>query len=444
MNTPIVDFVREYGESGTLRLHMPGHKGKPFLGVERLDITEIEGADVLYSASGIIAESRRNASELFGTASTLSSCQGTSLSIRAMLYLAVLVSGGRRKILAARNVHKTFMTAAALLDLDVEWMCSGEDGIISCRITADELDERLSRMAEKPIAFYYTSPDYLGNMGDTRGFARVCRKHGVLLLCDNAHGAYLRFLPESLHPITLGAHMCCDSAHKTLPVLTGGGYLHISRDAPTELCDNGERAMSMFASTSPSYLILQSLDMANAYLSEGYREKLLECTEAVARLKSTLADCGYTLVGDEPLKVTLAPKSRGYTGLEVAEYLSHRGVVCEFADRDLIVFMLTPEVTSCTGRLGELLISLHQREALRDLPPPSHVPPRAMSPREAAFLPSEEIWVDEAVGRVLASENVSCPPAIPIAVCGEEIDREAAALFKYYGIDRVRVVKNKI
>ena len=90
MNTPIYDFVKKYAESECARFHMPGHKGKSFLGCESLDITEIAGADVLYSAKGIIKESEENASRLFGTERTLYSTEGSSLAIRAMLYLASL------------------------------------------------------------------------------------------------------------------------------------------------------------------------------------------------------------------------------------------------------------------------------------------------------------------------------------------------------------------
>lgn len=84
-------------------------------------------------------------------------------------------------------------------------------------------------MKRKPAAVYITSPDYLGNLADIGGMSDVCRKYGVLLIVDNAHGAYLHFLPKPEHPLDLGAEMCCDSAHKTLPVLTGGAYLHISQ-----------------------------------------------------------------------------------------------------------------------------------------------------------------------------------------------------------------------
>ena len=101
---------------------------------------------------------------------------------------------------------------------------------------------------------YVTSPDYLGGQSDVAALAEVSHRHGVPLLADNAHGAYLRFLSPSRHPMDLGADLCCDSAHKTLPVLTGGAYLHVGRAAPEPFRENARRALALFGSTSPSYL----------------------------------------------------------------------------------------------------------------------------------------------------------------------------------------------
>ena len=119
MKTPIYDFLRRYADADVSRFHMPGHKGKPFLGCEAMDLTEVAGADALYEAEGIIAESEENAAALFGSGRTLYSTEGSSQCIRAMLYLALTASGGvSRTVVAARNVHKAFVYAAALLDLD--------------------------------------------------------------------------------------------------------------------------------------------------------------------------------------------------------------------------------------------------------------------------------------------------------------------------------------
>ena len=443
MDTPICDFVRAYAAKRPLRLHMPGHKGVGPLGVEALDVTEVPGADVLYAPEGIIAQSEANAAALFGSAKTVYSAEGSSLCIRAMLYLAQLwakANGRRPLVLAGRNAHQTFLSAAALLDVEADWLCG--TGLLSCPIDAAALDARLSAMAEAPVAVYITSPDYLGNVADVAALAAVCHAHGALLLVDNAHGAYLRFMSTSRHPLDLGADLCCDSAHKTLGVLTGGAYLHLAASAPSMLRDAANRAMSLFASTSPSYLILQSLDAANAALADGFADNVMSTAMRVAALREALTAEGWATPGDEPLKLTICPKNRGYTGVEIAEILAGRNIVCEFADPDYVVVMFTPYLpASAYDALSDALRQIAPRPALTERPPAPGTARRVLSPREAMLAPSETIPVERALGRVLASPCVRCPPAVPILVCGEAIDEAAIRAFRYYGVEQVEIVR---
>lgn len=445
MDTPICDFVRGYARSGALRLHMPGHKGEGPLGMEALDITEIPGADSLYEADGVIAQSEKNASALFG-APTLYSTEGSSLCIRAMLALVQrhAAAQGRRPVIAAgRNAHKTFLSAAALLDLPVNWLTpEGAQSYLSCALSAGELEAQLAAMDEPPAAVYLTSPDYLGNTVDVAALSAVCHRHGALLLVDNAHGAYLRFLPQSRHPIDLGADLCCDSAHKTLPVLTGGAYLHIAESMPQTLRAQAKDALALFGSTSPSYLILQSLDAANRTLAQGYRARLADFLPLVQRAKDALRAQGYALCGDEPLKLTLRTKPYGYRGEELAARLAEGGVVCEFADPDFLVMMLTPEIgESGLARMVEVLAAVPRRDAIWEEPPAFRRAERVMSIREAMLASGECVPVEASEGRVLASASVGCPPAVPVLVCGERIDAHAIACFGYYGIKTCMVVK---
>ncbi|MBQ7045815.1 MAG: aminotransferase class I/II-fold pyridoxal phosphate-dependent enzyme [Clostridia bacterium] len=443
ITTPIFDFVQDYKLKNATRMHMPGHKGMCVLGCEDIDITEIDGADSLYNASGIIKSSEQNASDLFGC-HTFYSTEGSSQCIKAMLYLATINNKSNNKplIFAARNVHTSFLSVAALLDLDVQWLYEqNQSSYLKCVITAEKLESALQNAKEMPCAVYLTNPDYLGNMCDIYSISKVCKKYGVLLLVDNAHGAYLKFLPKSLHPMDLGADMCSDSAHKTLPVLTGGAYLHINKNVEADLVNKAKTALSLFGSTSPSYLILQSLDLANKYLYTDFKNDLISLIKSIDNLKSSLLNAGYTLLGDEPLKITINANKYGYTGAELAKFLNKNNVFCEFYDASFLVLMLTPQTSEKDLLLLEkALLSIPQRQEIACAPPVFNKPQRVLSIRNAVFEKSEILPLKECLGKTLASVNLPCPPAVPILVSGEKIDQNAIEIFKYYGINTLSVI----
>ena len=448
MDTPIYDFLLRYREEERLRLHMPGHKGVGPLGIESLDLTEVEGADALYAASGIIKESEENASRLFGCP-TYYTTEGSSHAIRAMLYLVTLYArmrGKKARILAGRNAHKAFLSAAVLLDFSIEWLYpeKNEDHL-SALIDREALLRCFENGGCRPDALYLTTPDYLGRCESIRDIAALCKKYGVLLLVDNAHGAYRRFLPVPSDPISLGADMAASSAHKTLPALTGAAYLHIADGAPALFKSEAKNALLLFGSTSPSYLTLASLDLLNRYLADGYREKLCQYATILDKCKLELTKIGFSLYGDEPLKITLAPKPFGYTGDEVADYLRKSSIECEASDKDHTVLMFTPEAReSAPARLLSLLKNLQKRMPIQETPPPAPRADAILSLREAMLSPSETVTVSDAVGRILRDAAISCPPAVPILVAGERVTAEAAEALSYYGIRTVDVVKEEL
>lgn len=441
MKTPIVSFLKSYQEKSPVRMHMPGHKGAGILGFEGMDLTEIYGADELFAAEGIIKESEQNASSLFGCP-TYYSTQGSTLCIQTMCTILcqdAKSKGKKPKILAGRNAHRSFIHAAALLDFDIEWLYGNSD-YLSCKIHAEDLEKAI--IESLPTAVYLTNPDYLGNLLDIQSLASVCKKHNVLLAIDNAHGAYLRFLEPSLHPIDLGADLCCDSAHKTLPVLTGGAYLHLSESLNQVWKNDVKHFMEYFSSTSPSYLIMASLDAANEVLDTTFRNSLSECVRSVASLKNTLVQHGYTILSGEPMKITISTKEFGYTGNEIANLLMECDIYPEFYDSDYIVLMPSPYNTKDDlKRLETCLCGIERKPILINKPPKLEQSKKAMNVRQALFSSSITLDVSKSLGQVCSSVTVSCPPAILPVIPGEVISESSIEVMKYYGIETVRVVK---
>lgn len=448
MKTPILDFVTEYERRDAVRLHMPGHKGRGVLGVEAYDITEIAGADELYHANSIIRESEMHATDLFGTGASFYSTEGSSHVIRSMFMLLLRMrKEADLVVLATRNVHKSFLYTAALLDLQVEWLMPEEpvDSLCSCVIYKETLEEKLQERAKegkKPyLAVFCTSPDYLGNCQDIAGLSEIAHDYDTVLAVDNAHGAYLHFLPEKMHPMDLGADICCDSAHKTLPVLTGGAYLHLSKNLPEEWKEQAKPSLAMFGTTSPSYLIMASLDACNLYLEEAMEKGNFEdYLGEVMLLKGQLLKAGFHIESSDPYRITIRIEN---SGENLADYLRKQNMEVEYADRNFVVMMVTPE----NGSLSEIakVMTNYQKKDSKSLD--YHfpkLPAKRCSIREAMFAKRIEVPVEESIGKICADTTVSCPPAIPIVMPGEEITKDHLLLFQYYEMDKVWIMEESV
>lgn len=441
MDTPICNFVKNYIKKRPARFHMPGHKGKGDL-INKYDITEINGADVLYHEDGIIAKSQQNATSLFGSLNTFYSVEGSTLSIKVMIG-AVTDGETSPLILAGRNAHKAFIYACALLNVEVNWLYPNNfNHLTECDITPDLLDDVLKNSPRLPTAVYLTSPDYLGNTLNVKGLAEVCDKYNLPLIIDNAHGAYLKFLTPSMHPIDLGATMCVDSAHKTLPVITGGGYLHVANKGAKYL-GAVKRLLPVFASTSPSYIIMQSLDKANAILSSDFTKKLNYSIQKVQDIKTALDNNKIESLLGEPLKLSVHVAKNGYTCSDFYDILRKYGIEPEFIDSDYAVFMCSPfNSKSDFAKLKKALLSIQKKPSI-ELEKVSFVKgERAVSLKTAVFSPSVTVDVNNAVGCIASSPTVSCPPAIPIVVSGEVITDEHLKLFKCYNVTKISVIDN--
>ena len=493
ITTPIFDFLEKYkaADSTTancqlstvnctlcrVRAHMPGHKGRDVFGkgLERLfeyDITEIKGADELFEAEGIIAESEKNASRLFGTAATFYSAGGSTLCIQAMLAAVCKKSSAFGQVTIQKNVthgnnlplltkyaykgkgsaficgrtaHRSVMNSCVLLGLEPCWVYPEyeEGSAVSGEITPEAVRTAIEENAyKKPACVFITSPDYLGKIADIKGISEVCHESGIPLIVDNAHGAYLAFTEQSRHPIHMGADMCCDSAHKTLPVLTGGAYLHIGDGLCEKNIPEIKRCMALFGSSSPSYLIMASMDLCNKYLSESFRDDLKITAEKISEIKKQL--CGvYSFYGDEPLKMTVYAFPCGLTGYELAERLREGGVEPEYADLTHVVMMFsTANTDEDFDRVLRAMKSVRMPRIR--LEPPDFEPDRPavkMLPREAFFAERETVPAEKSLGRIAAEAVTVCPPCVPVIMAGEEINENTIKILKNYSIFQINVLK---
>lgn len=442
MKTPVYDFLTQYAAKHPVRMHMPGHKGRfgaPLLRqAAALDLTEIPEADSLFEASGILAESEKNAAFLYGAAYTFYSCAGSTLCIQTML---LLMKQEGRAVIAARNVHRAFLNTCVLLDLPVQWVYPREsDGILSG--TYDPADfEAVLQELRRPACVYLTSPDYLGRMADISAFAEMCHKYHAKLLVDNAHGAHLAFLPQQCHPIRLGADYCCDSAHKMLSGLTGTAYLHVRSDIDTE--ENRVRdAMAVFASTSPSYLMLASLDWCNRELASPlFREQLQEVLEQVQTLKCRFSP-HFVFTDGDPLHLTIDASASGCSGLELAAHLEKNSIFAEYADCYHVVLLCSAASSGADfNRLEAALETFSPKQAAVAVKYRLPRPETVCRIREAALAPQETVPVSESLGRICAAVKVPCPPAVPIVLSGERIDQNCISVCQGYGILEINVVQ---
>lgn len=445
MNTPIFDFINNYIKSDFSRLHMPGHKGailgKSIYDIAKFDITEITGADELFCSDGIIAESEENTSKLYNSKHTSFSAGGSTLCIQAMIRL---VANEGDTIIAARNVHGAFINACALLDITPYFVCPSfnDNFFVSGEVLPSSIEDAIKK-CKNAKAVYITSPDYLGCISDVKAIANICNKYKIPLVVDNAHGAHLKFMQEDIHPITLGATICCDSAHKTLPVLTGGAYIHVNKNSSIRK-EQVKSAMALFGSTSPSYLILTSLDLNNEYLSTKAKEDFYNLSKTVKFIEQVSREKGFTPISNryDITKLTFDAYQIGFTGEKLYEHFKKNNIEVEYAASRHIVLMLSPQNTKTDiNRIVNAIKSINPLPCLLDEPMKTHIPIRKTSIRKAVLNQKINISVDDALGRIAAEVKIKCPPGVPIVIPGEIIDEYIQKLLKKSSILTIDVIK---
>lgn len=445
-NTPLKRALDEYIRQDYARLHMPGHKGtsiSPFGELMAYDVTEVEGTDSLFEDDGPLKELEEIFTRLYDTKGTVMSAGGSTLCIQAMLRMVAKKEG---RILAGRNIHAAAVNAMALLGLEPVWVYPNrkqEERLIG-EISPDAIRSVLEK--EKQVgtldslcAVYVTSPDYFGVMSDIRSIAQIAHEYGLPLLVDNAHGAHLHFLKEEYHPMQLGADLCCDSLHKTMPALTGAALLHTS-DA--KYYPQMKGAMTVFGSTSPNYLIMLSMDSTAAFLMQDGAERIQQTVTRCEELRQKAREKGFVLPQHcDPMRLTLPLAGTGWDAQIFRKLLRKHKIMEEYLSDSGCVLLFSPfnreeDFKRTEALLDEVLIQKQPFTAFPIVPSE-----KVMSLREAFLSPKEGVPVEKAEGRIAAQVKITCPPGIPLVMPGERLHKEIIKILKNSGIFVIDVVK---
>ena len=445
-NTPLKRALDEYIRQDYARLHMPGHKGasiSPFGELMAYDVTEVEGTDSLFEDDGPLKELEEIFTRLYDTKGTVMSAGGSTLCIQAMLRM---VAKKEDRILAGRNIHAAAVNAMALLGLEPVWVYPNrkqEERLIG-EISPDEIRSVLEKETQAGTldslcAIYVTSPDYFGVMSDIRSIAQIAHEYGLPLLVDNAHGAHLHFLKEEYHPMQLGADLCCDSLHKTMPALTGAALLHTS-DA--KYCPQMKGAMTVFGSTSPNYLIMLSMDSTAAFLMQDGAERIQQTVTRCEELRQKAREKGFVLPQHcDPMRLTLLLAGTGWDAQNFRKLLRKHKIMEEYLSDSGCVLLFSPfnreeDFKRTEALLDEVLIQNQPFTAFPIVPSE-----KVMSLREAFLSPKESVPVEKAEGRIAAQVKITCPPGIPLVMPGERLHKEIIKILKNSGIFVIGVVK---
>ena len=414
--------INNYAARNPIRFHVPGHKGE----FNPLDVTELFFTDNLYAPDEtlrLILDLEERITQIFfpnkaGDIKSTISCGGATLGIQSAL-LAVMRRNRSIKnphIICTRNCHISFVSALALLDITPIW------------IYENDFDKVFAQNAAKNIiAAFITSPDYYGNMRDISEISEVCRQYNLPLIVDNAHGSHLAFHQNGeLHAKNNGADIVIDSVHKTLPALTGAAIVHADTDY--DIRD----AMRMFASTSPSYLILQSIEKMFDFLESNGRAEHHRLLEDIAKFvpqRSPTAD---------PFRIILECES---SGEKLYHFLYEHNITCEFYESDKVI--LIPSVFNKSSDFEALAEALTVGADIIRPPTTDMVgvgfmddggrmisapTTRGLSIGNAIKHPREIIAISEADGRTCAESIFAYPPGIPVILPGEIIDEKSLAV----------------
>lgn len=451
LRTPLFNAVVNYAKKKKISFHTPGHKhgdGIPkkfrdFVGAKifDIDLTLLEEVDSLQDPKTVIKEAQKLAAEAYGADYSFFLVNGTTIGNQAMI-LSTCLPGD--KIIIPRNAHKSVIAGiifSGAIPVYVYPKYDKELGII-CNVMPKQIEEAISEHPDVK-AILLTSPTYHGIATDIREIVRIVHQHKKILLVDEAHGPHLKFHPDlPVSAMEAGADICVQSTHKIISGMTQASMMHARKTVDILKL---KRILELLHTTSPSYILMASLDVARMQMATQGREILSKviilAEEARKQMKALHIGCfGKEVVGREGIygldvtKLNIDIRNMGNTGYEVSKVLNKKyGIQVEFSTptsllgivslgntkNDIYKFVYALKDIKKNYRADE-----HVAKAVSIIEFPNIASEVALSPREASFSITKKVPFKDAIGLISAEIVCPYPPGIPLLIPGERITKE--------------------
>ncbi|WHY79187.1 aminotransferase class I/II-fold pyridoxal phosphate-dependent enzyme [Neobacillus sp. WH10] len=449
--TPLFSGLVEHAKKNPIQFHIPGHKKgagidpefREFIGNNALsiDLINIGPLDDLHHPKAIIKQAQDLAAEAFNADHTFFSVQGTSGAIMTMV---MAVCGPGDKIIVPRNVHKSVMSAivfSGAIPVFIHPEIDRELGI-SHGISTDAVEKALEQHPDAK-GVLVINPTYFGISADLKKIVEIAHSYHVPVLVDEAHGVHIHFhdgLP--LSAMQAGADMAATSVHKLGGSMTQSSILNVKEGLVS--AKHVQSILSMLTTTSTSYLLLASLDVARKQLATKGKDLIDRTIQLAQSIRARINEIDHIrCVGEEilgskatfdydPTKLIISVKELGLTGYEVEKWLREKhNIEVELSDLYNILCIITlgdteVEANLLVTALKELAFECEHRsgkiEPVEVLLP--EIPVLALTPRDAFYAETEVIPFEESEGRIIAEFVMVYPPGIPIFIPGEIITKE--------------------
>lgn len=448
--TPLFDAVKKYAEKKKVSFHTPGHKhgdGIPkifrdFVGARifDIDLTLLKEVDSLQDPRTVIKESHKLAAEAYGADFSFFLVNGTTIGNHAMI-LTVCFPGD--KIIIPRNAHKSVIAGVILSGAIPVYIHPVYDKEL--KMTLNISPEQVARkLKEHPDvkAVLVTNPTYNGITTDIREIVRIAHQHKKIIMVDEAHGPHLKFHPDlPTSAMEAGADMCVQSTHKIISGMTQASMLHARKTVDTLKLS---RVLQLLHTTSPSYILMASLDVARMQMATQGREILSKVLSLSESARNDLRGLGFSCVGKESsgregfygmdvTKLNIFTDNLLMTGYSVADILNKKyGIQIEFAAPTyMLAIMSLGNTKNDVYKLIKAVKDIKKNakpvenfdRILKSTEYPAIESDVVLTPREASFSVTKKVLFKEAIGMISSEIVCPYPPGVPLLVPGERITK---------------------